>query len=124
VEPLLSFDVRKAVRALHPGPEKWPGLSLYYQLVRLCRFAEQIALPRPSPPALAPSPLAPYALNLQPTKPTKPNRTNGTECLALEGVLTNLTAFAKKRIELCQAKAIPTRAVGVAFLLRGRPCGW
>jgi hypothetical protein len=48
-EPLLSLDVRKAFRALHPGPGKWPGLSLHYQLMRLCRFAEQIALPRPSP---------------------------------------------------------------------------
>jgi hypothetical protein len=54
VEPLLSLDVRKAFRALHPGPGKWPGLSLHYQLMRLCRFAEQIALPRPSPQSSLP----------------------------------------------------------------------
>jgi hypothetical protein len=39
-------------------------------------------------------------------------------------ILTKPTAFATKRIELCQAEAIPTREVGMAFLLRGRPCGW
>jgi hypothetical protein len=45
--------VRKAFRALHPGPVKWPGFSLHYRLMRLCGFAEQIALPslntRPRP---------------------------------------------------------------------------
>jgi hypothetical protein len=49
LEPLLSLDARKAFRALHPGPGKWPGPSLHYQSTRLCSFAEQIALPRPSP---------------------------------------------------------------------------
>jgi hypothetical protein len=32
----LLMDVRKAFRALHPGPGKWPGLSLHYQVMRLC----------------------------------------------------------------------------------------
>jgi hypothetical protein len=39
---------RKASRALHRGPGKWPGLSLHYQMMRLCRFAEQMTLPRPA----------------------------------------------------------------------------
>jgi hypothetical protein len=43
------LDVSKAFRALHPGPGKWPGFSPHYQLMRLCGFAEQFALPRPNP---------------------------------------------------------------------------
>ncbi len=59
------LDLRKACRALQHGPRKWPGLSVHYQLTRLCpsihtfsheripsghsSLAEQIALPRPNP---------------------------------------------------------------------------
>jgi hypothetical protein len=57
----VVLDLRKASRAWHRGPGRWPGLSLPYQMMRLCRFAEQIALPRPNrhPPGSDPDPWSP-----------------------------------------------------------------
>jgi hypothetical protein len=45
----LPLYAGKVFRALHLSRSKRPGFSLYYQLMRLCRFAEQIALPRHNP---------------------------------------------------------------------------
>jgi len=45
----LALETRNAFRPLQRPRREWPGFPLDCQLMRLCSFAEQIALPPPTP---------------------------------------------------------------------------
>jgi hypothetical protein len=77
------LDVRKAFRALHPGPGKWSGLSLHYQSMRLCGFAEQIALPRPNRRPGPDHHNLIHGATMQPWRTDRPG--SGLPCISVHG---------------------------------------